>query len=772
MSEDQQNIIGKEIHGYKVIKPLGQGKFSIVYKAHRVSDDLLVALKMIKIFDMMDPKQREKCLKEVKLLQSLNHPNIVQYLDSFIADNDLLIAIEWAEKGDLKRVIKRAQAEDIPLDETKVWEYTSQIAKAIKHMQDKRIMHRDLKPANIFIASDGSLKLGDLGLGRYFSSQTMEAYSRVGTPLYMSPEVLQGSGYDWKSDVWSLGCVAYELCCLKSPFKREDQKMNLYDLFNSINKGEYPPIRDRYSQELRDLINGMIIVEPQNRLDIETVVRICDAHQSSGSKRPKIDPFLIMDDIHEKLRLLDYELYFCREFKKPPLTRIYFAHDVGRPLEQLHYFYDLAYWLMNLSKIGKGSPAKPTLEFSYQEDPTRIANQLLADIKKCGIRIPEQLTNAQIKEGHGEGVCYIINDLLNRELIRQDFKFGLPSLYGSENGAEDELIEDEAFGSDGFDDSPNLIQNMYKAKTRRFGDEDGTDQDGNNENDEEGLFTASLRDLGPSGEAGIGHVQQVVRGEDLQLLENYIDPEAWMTEVARVKEKLKYVVNSANELEEWRYRRERVLQSASEIRGYVEDGHTNKQSNFTGDLNDQLERIRFGEKRINSLSSDLVSNLDSILQVKKQHYEKLEVLREQVARKIEEFDNMTEAYEQITNEIEDKSTKLSDNSELENIRTVLRNLKTEIRDMNRHIVILKNMLLRHAAHEKQMADSGKHIILAKKKKKKKGKGKSKIRANGTRPDSDTNGVTSQKSNYGKENGPKVSANGLVFVDSDDSDDEE
>jgi serine/threonine protein kinase len=78
-------------------------------------------------------------------------------------------------------------------------------------MKNKRIMHRDLKPANIFISSDGSLKVGDLGLGRQLSSQTIEAYSRVGTPLYMSPEVLNGEGYDWKSDIWSVGCIAYEL---------------------------------------------------------------------------------------------------------------------------------------------------------------------------------------------------------------------------------------------------------------------------------------------------------------------------------------------------------------------------------------------------------------------------------------------------------------------------------------------------------------------------------------------------------------------------------
>jgi NIMA (never in mitosis gene a)-related kinase len=114
-------------------------------------------------------------------------------------------------------------------------------------MQDKRIMHRDLKPANLFIDADGSLKVGDLGLGRQLSDQTAAAFSKVGTPLYMSPEVLNGSGYDWKNDVWSLGCIAYELCMLRSPFKDKTEKLSLYDLFHKINKGDYEPITDRYS---------------------------------------------------------------------------------------------------------------------------------------------------------------------------------------------------------------------------------------------------------------------------------------------------------------------------------------------------------------------------------------------------------------------------------------------------------------------------------------------------------------------------------------------
>ena len=71
-----------------------------------------------------------------------------------------------------------------------------------------RVMHRDLKPANIFLTAEGQVKVGDLGLSRALSENTMQAHSKVGTPLYMSPEVLRGKGYAFKSDVWSLGCIS------------------------------------------------------------------------------------------------------------------------------------------------------------------------------------------------------------------------------------------------------------------------------------------------------------------------------------------------------------------------------------------------------------------------------------------------------------------------------------------------------------------------------------------------------------------------------------
>ena len=98
------------------------------------------------------------------------HPNIIKYLDSFIEENDLYIVVEWAEKGDLKLIVWRAIQEDSPIEEHKIWSYILQMASALQHMHEKRIMHWDLKPANIFISADGELKLGDLGLGWALSS--------------------------------------------------------------------------------------------------------------------------------------------------------------------------------------------------------------------------------------------------------------------------------------------------------------------------------------------------------------------------------------------------------------------------------------------------------------------------------------------------------------------------------------------------------------------------------------------------------------------------
>jgi serine/threonine protein kinase len=177
--EDSTN---KVFGDYEVLKPIGKGKFAVVFRAQRRSDNLVVALKRINV-DSIDEKSREKCLKEVRLLQSLDHPNIIRYMDSFITDNDLVIVVEWAAAGDLKRQLRKAQERGVGFEERIIWKYFSQICEAMKHMHDRRIMHRDLKPANIFLTLDGTVKVGDLGLSRELSEHTVQAHSKVGTPL-------------------------------------------------------------------------------------------------------------------------------------------------------------------------------------------------------------------------------------------------------------------------------------------------------------------------------------------------------------------------------------------------------------------------------------------------------------------------------------------------------------------------------------------------------------------------------------------------------------
>lgn len=119
----------------------------------------------------------------------------------------------------------------------------TQICLAIKHIHDRKILHRDLKSQNVFMTRSGIAKLGDFGIAKVLSSTADNAKTIVGTPYYLSPEIIENKPYNFKSDIWSLGVLLYEMCALKPPFNGA----SLHILALQIVRGVYQPLPAHYS---------------------------------------------------------------------------------------------------------------------------------------------------------------------------------------------------------------------------------------------------------------------------------------------------------------------------------------------------------------------------------------------------------------------------------------------------------------------------------------------------------------------------------------------
>ncbi len=149
-------------------------------------------------------------------------------------------------------------------------DWFTQMALALKHCHDRKLLHRDLKSQNVFLTSKNYVKLGDFGIAKVLEHTSDKANTVVGTPYYLSPEIVQGQPYSFASDVWSLGVILYEMCALRPPFLAT----NLPALGLKIIKGTYPPIPSQYSRELRQLVTRLLSLNPIKRPTVNQILSI------------------------------------------------------------------------------------------------------------------------------------------------------------------------------------------------------------------------------------------------------------------------------------------------------------------------------------------------------------------------------------------------------------------------------------------------------------------------------------------------------------------
>nr|XP_048312262.1 serine/threonine-protein kinase Nek3 isoform X3 [Myodes glareolus] len=249
---------------YTILSVIGQGSFGRALLVRQESSNQKFAMKEVRLPKSFSDTQKSR--KEAVLLAKMKHPNIVAFQESFEAEGHLYIVMEYCDGGDLMQKIKQQKGKLLPEDMILNW--FVQICLGVNHIHKKRVLHRDIKSKNVFLTQSGKVKLGDFGSARLLSSPMAFACTYVGTPYYVPPEIWENLPYNNKSDIWSLGCILYELCALKHPFQANSWK----NLILKICQGPIPPLPALYSDKLHCLVKQMLKRSPSQRPSATTLL--------------------------------------------------------------------------------------------------------------------------------------------------------------------------------------------------------------------------------------------------------------------------------------------------------------------------------------------------------------------------------------------------------------------------------------------------------------------------------------------------------------------
>ncbi|KAG0480236.1 hypothetical protein HPP92_011094 [Vanilla planifolia] len=281
------------IDDFEIIKPISRGAFGRVFLAKKRTTGDLFAIKVLRKADMIRKNAVESILAERDILISVRNPFVVRFFYSFTSRENLYLVMEYLNGGDLYSLLRNLGC----LDEEVARIYIAEVVLALEYLHSLRVVHRDLKPDNLLIAHDGHIKLTDFGLSKVglinstddlsgpavsgtsmlgedefqvSPSKHMDQRERrknrsaVGTPDYLAPEILLGTGHGATADWWSVGVILFELLVGIPPFNAEHPQMIFDNILNC--KIPWPHVPEEMSPEAQDLIEKLLTEDPHQRL--------------------------------------------------------------------------------------------------------------------------------------------------------------------------------------------------------------------------------------------------------------------------------------------------------------------------------------------------------------------------------------------------------------------------------------------------------------------------------------------------------------------------
>lgn len=273
---------GQKVGKYEIIRSLGSGGFGSVFLAKDTWLDIKVAIKV----PHKQSVELYKLLKEPRLQAALNHPNIVRMLAAEKEKNVFFFVMEYVKGRTLERILEKEKV----LEAEPAIDLVKQVAFGVEHAHKNKIIHRDLRPSNIMVTEDGTAKITDFGTSAWLNSVPY-ASTRIGSPPYMAPEQFLGKA-SYASDIYSLGCILYEMLIGRPPIFDPDP----FKILEKAQQGKITPPRlknGRVPRDLDEIVMKCLAARMEDRYaSAAALARALALHKGKPGKTSEIEDMM------------------------------------------------------------------------------------------------------------------------------------------------------------------------------------------------------------------------------------------------------------------------------------------------------------------------------------------------------------------------------------------------------------------------------------------------------------------------------------------------